>query len=55
MTARDYSADEEKLYRLRPLPDAPFIGARESELLRAEYEAGRQQYRAEHPHAPKED
>jgi len=48
MTAREYTPEEEALYKLRPLPDIPFIGAEESQRLRAVYEESRKAHRIEH-------
>lgn len=37
--------DDERLYKLKPLPEVPWIGAAESQKRRAAYEAGRIDYR----------
>lgn len=54
MSARCYSPDEERLYRLPPLPDVPWIGDRECAQRRLAYEAHRAEYRRLNPHKGRE-
>jgi hypothetical protein len=53
MSAAKYTPEEEALYKLRPLPDVPFIGEGRAKHLNGRYEVGRLRYRETHPHAPK--
>jgi hypothetical protein len=47
MGAREFSADEERIYKLLPLPDVPFCGREEAARLNRAYEAQRGGHRVE--------
>lgn len=49
MSARIYTPEEEELYKLRPLPDIPFIGVEESRKRREAYKRGSTEYRVKNP------
>jgi len=49
MGARIYTPDEERRYKLPPLPETPFIGIPASQALNRAYEAQRASYAAENP------
>lgn len=49
MGAQIYTDKEVAIFRLRPLPDIPFIGAAESQRLRKVYEDYRRGYRTDNP------
>lgn len=55
MSVAEYTPEEERRWKLRPLPEAPFIGQAASHALNLEYEMKRKLYRQRHPLAPKVD
>lgn len=55
MGAAIYTPDEERRYKLAPLPEVDFIGQAAAERLHALYEAHRHAYRTAYPVLTREE